>query len=192
MYLALATVCSTTLIWRVLGDVRRTVSMQAREATSDLTAELRKILSEKQFAKFTALLTAREVDDDGLMAILRNLTYVIPASVKPRHRPSDEALDLVQEAFRDGDYVGLALKSGIVLRSFPSRQQYRNYYYCFRDLVPSWVTPENYQSLIDLKTRFLNANSKIKQLQALGWCSETRPLNLIEGGHTTVGRRSVG
>lgn len=156
--------------------------MQAGDTISNLTAELRRVLSEKQFAKFTALLTARGMGPKDIEAIITNLTYVIPASVKPSHCPSDEALDLVQEAFRDGDYVGLALKSGIVLRSFPSRQQYRNYYYCFRDLVPSWVTPENYQSVIDLNNRFLQGGRKIKRLQALGWCSRTRPLNLIEGG----------
>lgn len=145
-----------------------------------LRSALRGSLSDREWQKIENLFAAR--GDTSISAVLRNLVKVIPNSVKPEHRAPQDVLDSIEAVERENQYIRLDLKSGLTLRTFPSRQQYRNYYYCFRDFLPDAVTPESYQAVHDVTFRLDRGDNNIKDLIARGFAEAGRDLNIIECG----------
>jgi FkbM family methyltransferase len=145
-----------------------------------LLSALRSSLSEREWQKIENLMHAR--GDSSLLKIVQNMVKVIPASVKPEHRVPQEVLDNIESIERENRFIRLDLKSGLTLRTFPSRQQYRNYYYCFRDLLPETVTPESYQPVHDITFRLDRGDELIASLKRRGLIAPEGDLNIIECG----------
>lgn len=151
-----------------------------KSGQENLEAVLHDCLHEREWQKIRNLLAAR--DDPSIVKIIRNLVKVIPNSVKPVHRVPQEVLDDIKVIERENRYVRLDLKSGLTLRTFPSRQQYRNYYYCFRDFLPRIVTPESYQGVYDIAFRLNRGDEILRSLKDMGLVAHRGDLNIIECG----------
>lgn len=153
---------------------------QTNQNDNALASALRASLHEREWAKLEKLMEARE--DGSLRKIIQNLIKVIPNSVKAVHRAPRDVLEQIEAIEREHDQVRIDLKSGLSLRTFPSRQQYRNYYYCFRDGLPASVTPESYQAVHDITFRLDTGDKLIKLLKERGFVETDRDLNIIECG----------
>lgn len=110
-----------------------------------------------------ALARGEETSEAYFNKVLFNLSKVIPNNVNSLHLPDKSALALIEDVCREGDLITVKLNNGISLSTFPSRQQYRNFYYCFRDLLPDYINPENYQAIRDVYARYLKPKARVQQ-----------------------------
>jgi len=143
----------------------------------------------KKLEKLAAIRKSKKTDL-SLLKTLSNLIKVVPKSISPRHLLSKSVIERVQFVERSGDLIKIGLNTGEVLHSFPSRQHYRNYYYCFRDMLPKYASPENYQPLCDIQYRYFRAQDSLQSLIEAGFLSTTN-LNIIECG-AYVGWKALG
>ncbi len=148
------------------------------------SSHLTKFLKDRQLAKLEALAAAcgEKCDDEFMLATINNLIKVIPTSVKPCHLVTPEIQKMIEEVGRDGELVTVTLKSGTKLFTLPSRQQYRNYYYCFRHKLPAFFTPETYQACHDVRVRYLKGSEIIKGLTERGLFEPSDNASIIECG----------
>ena len=114
--------------------------MNGKSFGFDVSADF---LHEREIEKLKKLAIAcnQEYDEEFLKRAFKKLIKVIPNSVKERHFVDKEIQSLIQNVSRDGDFVVVTLENGYSLKTFSSRQQYRNYYYCFHDLLPKLLHP---------------------------------------------------
>ena len=145
-----------------------------------LYSALKEVLAVREIQKIEKLMAARE--DRALKKILQNLIKVIPNSVKRRHSIPESLISRLTAVERDGEYVRIVLDGDLDLRTFPSRQQYRNYYYCFRDRLPAMITPESYQALYDITFRLDKGRVIIDNLIRLGLYVPSDSASIIECG----------
>ena len=142
---------------------------------------LENILHEREIRKLDKLMDARE--DDSLAKVIRNLIKVIPNSVKTRHCIPDTVIRRLSSVeCEDKLYIKLCLNEGVELRTFHSRQQYRNYYYCFRDRLPSMITPESYQAVHDITFRLDAGRDRIDFLIGHGLFIPSDTASIFECG----------
>lgn len=123
--------------------------------------------------------------DKTVQRLLRNLTKVVPGATRPVHLVPAEAQEMIRSIERDGDYVVITLTDGAVLKTFPSKQIYRNYYYCFRDMVAKTVRqfgPEGYQGANDVSFRYLEGAAKIDRTIRRGMFRPSETASIIECG----------
>jgi len=141
---------------------------------------LREILHDREILKLTKLMSIRqEISGEK---IIRNLIKVIPASVKFSHIIPPDVIEEITSIDREEKWIRILYKNRFILRTFPSRQQYRNYYYCFWDKMPPIITPESYQPAYDLSRRFLAGDKIIQSLKSRGFVEKKNDLNIIECG----------
>lgn len=150
-------------------------------------------LHDRELAKLQKLAEAfgEEFSDKFIEKTLSNLTKIIPNSVRPVHLVQQPALDLIKDISRDDGLVVLELQDGTKLKTFESRQQYRNYYYCFRRKLPAYFSPESYQACHDIQFRYLNASQAIEDMSQTGLLKPGGNKNIIECG-AYVGWKALG
>ncbi len=160
----------------------------------EFSRALKDYLQPRHIAKLEKLALARgaRVDSKFIQTVMNNIFRVIPNNVSTFHTLESQVIELVASAARDADYIKITLKDGTVLWTFPSRQHYRNFYYCFRDLYPSFVTPENYQALCDVDSRYFVATRNLQNFIDKKWLvKKENSLNVIECG-AYVGWKALG
>ena len=110
---------------------------------SAIWKELCSIVPERNIAKLENLARERNevLDQKFLRTILVNLFKIIPNSAQARHIVPQDVQESIRSIYNENAYVYLELKCGLKLKTFSSRQQYRNYYYCFRDNMMDFITP---------------------------------------------------
>lgn len=113
---------------------------------------------------------------------LKNLVKVIPNSVDKKHIVSESVQKLIKNISRVDDLVSIELHDGTLLKTFESRQQYRNYYYCFRHKLPSFFSPESYQACCDISFRYLISTDAITSMINIGLFQKGESRNIIECG----------
>lgn len=114
--------------------------------------------------------------------MLRMLVRVVPNNVQTTHLVPPEVQQMIEKIERDGDHIAITLTDGAFLKTFPSRQHYRNYYYCFRDKLPRHYAPESYQGCNDVRFRYLGGSAKIDRMVRRGMFEYSETSSIIECG----------
>jgi FkbM family methyltransferase len=155
----------------------------AQSPAPDLSLSLN-ALHPREVEKLRSLAEARgeKFDEAFVTRAFRNLLKVVPASIKPLHLIPQEIVDLIQSVEREGDSIVVRLTDGTVLKTFPARQQYRNYFYCFRDRLPASFGPEHYQACHDVRFRYREGEIAINTLRERGLFVPSETASIIECG----------
>lgn len=142
------------------------------------------LLSESEVDKLKKLAIAcgKEFDIKFVTVALKNLIKVVPASIKSIHFVPKSIQDYIESIERDDRYVVINLKDGVRLKTFQSRQQYRNYYYCFRNDLPEFFSPESYQACHDIWSRYERGDEQIKHMIKVNLFRPGDSNNIIECG----------
>lgn len=151
---------------------------------SAIWKELCSIVPERNIAKLENLARERNevLDQKFLRTILVNLFKIIPNSAQARHIVPQDVQESIRSIYNENAYVYLELKCGLKLKTFSSRQQYRNYYYCFRDKMMDFITPESYQACHDVTFRYKNGSRRIETLKKFGLYEQNEKSTIIECG----------
>jgi FkbM family methyltransferase len=153
-------------------------------ASKDTLSLLLDLLSEREVDKLKKLAIAcgKEFDIKFVTIALKNLIKVVPASIKSSHFVPKSVQDYIESIERDDRYVVVTLKDGVLLKTFQSRQQYRNYYYCFRNDLPGYFSPESYQACHDIWFRYERGDKDIKDMIKVNLFRPADSNNIIECG----------
>lgn len=105
--------------------------------TKNKATRLLSFLHKREIEKFRklALACGKELDEKFITTTLRNIIKIIPNNIKSSHLVPVQIQGSIKSIEGAWDYVLIELKDGTVLKTFPSRQQYRNFYYCFRHKI---------------------------------------------------------
>lgn len=155
-----------------------------KKGEAALSVRLADVLGDREVAKLAKLVEAcgDQLDDRFVAKAIRNLFKVIPGSIKHKHLLPEEFHAMITAVETDGRHAVVTLADGTVLKSFESRQQFRNYYYCFRDLLPSQFTPESYQACRDVDFRYVRGDRMIRELVDRGLVVPHDASSFIECG----------
>ena len=152
--------------------------------SEDNVARLLSFLHEREIEKIRkfALACGEEFNENFIEIVLKNIIKVIPNSIKDAHLVPVHIQESIDSIERAENYVLIKLKDGRVLKSFPSRQQYRNYYYCFRHKLPKFFTPESYQACYDILFRYHRGDRNIRDMIRVGLFRPSGSSSIIECG----------